>query len=172
MTQVPEQARCSYVVDEEGLSHWPQTHRDAWIGFLQTHRQLVRELDAELEAAHGLTVNGLELLGRLAAADDRVMGLSTLADQTGLSLSRVSRMIDLFGSRGLVERLRCPGDRRARNAHLTDAGLELVRAAQRTHFASVQRRFFDRLEPDELSALASAFARFAPGAADACTTSD
>ena len=171
MTQVPEKTSCSYVVDEEGLSHWSETHREAWIGFLQTHRQLLRELDTELEAAHGLGVSGLELLGRLAAADGRVLQLSILAEQAGLSLSRVSRMIDLFVSRGLVERLRCPGDRRARNAHLTDAGLALVQEAQRTHFASVQRRFFDRLEPDELEALARAFARFAPGAADECTTS-
>src|SRR5881227_1417885 len=120
---------CSYVVGDDGLATWTDTHKDAWIGLLETHKRLTRALDAELEAEHGLTLSGVECLGRLAAAEDRSLRLSVLAAATGLSLSRISRITDTLEGRGLVERRPCPGDARAVNAYLTDAGLELVRRA-------------------------------------------
>jgi DNA-binding MarR family transcriptional regulator len=162
-------ADCVYVVGDDGLSHWPQVAADAWIGLLQTQRQLTRQLDAELEARHGLSLSALELLGRLAADPEHCVRLSALAEQVNLSLSRVSRIIDALQSRGLVERRQCQMDARAINAELTAAGLELAREAQRTHFAGVQERFFDRLSPEEVATLAGVFNRFAPGAARACS---
>lgn len=167
----PENA-CAYVVGDNGLSRWNETFADAWIGLLQTQRQLTRELDAELEAKHGLGLSGLELLGRLAAAGDRRLRLSRLAAEAGLSLSRVSRIVDALERRELVVRRPCPADARAVNAELTDAGLVLAREAQATHFAGVQRRFFDLLGPEEVATLAAVFNRFAPGAADACTAGE
>lgn len=163
-------ASCPYVVGDDGLSRWSDTHADAWIGLLEAHKQLTRSLGAELEAEHGLSLSALELLGRLAAAEGRRLRLSLLAERAGLSLSRVSRIVDVLEERGLVERQACPGDARAKNAWLTEAGLSLLRDAQATHFAGVQRGFFERLEPSEVDALATIFARFAPSAAAAgCT---
>jgi DNA-binding MarR family transcriptional regulator len=151
-----------------GDSPWNPTYADAWIGLLQTHRQLTRALDGELEAQHGLALSGLELLARLAASPERWLRLSMLATQTGLSLSRVSRIVDALEDRGLVARQSCPSDARAINAHLTPAGSELLAAAERTHVAAVQRRFFDHLSADEIETLATVFTRFAPGAAAEC----
>ena len=162
-------AKCRTLIGDDGIRSWSGTHADAWIGMLETHKRLTRELEAELEAEHGLSLSGVELLGRLAAADGRMLRLTDLADLAGLSVSRVSRIADMLELRGLVERRPCPSDARAKNAYLTDEGLELLRAAQGTHFASVEERFFDRLEPAEVEALASIFARFAPGAASDCT---
>jgi DNA-binding MarR family transcriptional regulator len=158
----------AYVVTEDGLSQWSETHADAWLGLLETTKRLTRALDAELEAKHGLSLSGLELLARLAAADGRYLRLSALANAAGLSLSRVSRVVDALVRRGLVERRSCADDARAVEAHLTAAGLALAREAQATHFASVQQRFFDQLDADEIAALAKLFARFTPGAADSC----
>src|SRR5919199_1220687 len=125
---------CAYVVGDDGLATWSDTHRDAWIGMLETHKRLTRALDAELEAEHGLTLSGVECLGRLAAADDRAMRLTALAKATGLSLSRISRIVDTLEGRGLVERRSSAEDARAVEAHLTKTGLELVRKAQASHF--------------------------------------
>jgi DNA-binding MarR family transcriptional regulator len=160
---------CSYVVGDDGLATWTDQHRDAWIGMLETHKRLTRALDAELEAAHGLTLSGLECLGRLAAADGRSLRLTALATATGLSLSRISRIIDTLETRGLVKRQSCESDARAVEAHLTNPGLELVRGAQASHFASVQQRFFAHLNAEEIETLAAVFARFAPRAAGNCT---
>jgi DNA-binding MarR family transcriptional regulator len=159
---------CAYVVGDDGLSRWSDEHADAWIGLLETHRRLTRTLEAELEAAHGLGLSDVEALGRLAAAPERRLRISDLAAQCGLSLSRVSRIVDVLERRGLVRRRPSPSDARAVDAHLTDAGLALAREAQATHFASVQRRFFDELSDDEVATLAAVFGRFAPRAAAAC----
>ena len=162
-------AACAYVVGDDGLARWSDQHADAWIGLLETHKQLTRAMDAELDARHGLSLSGLEALGRLAAADDRRLRLSVLAAECSLSLSRISRIVDALEHRGLVERRPCASDARAVEAHLTNAGLALTREAQTTHFESVQERFFDQLAPDELAVLANVFGRFAPRAAAACS---
>ncbi|MDP2712714.1 MAG: MarR family transcriptional regulator [Solirubrobacteraceae bacterium] len=159
---------CSYETDANGVVRWSEAHADAWIGLLETHKQLTRALDAELTAQHGLSLSGLELLARLAAADDRHMHLTALAGAASLSLSRVSRIIATLEERGLVERRNCPADARAVHAQLTDGGLRLVVDAQTTHFASVQAVFFDQLDGDEIATLARVFGRFAPQAADQC----
>jgi len=145
---------------------------DAWVGLLETHKQLTRALDAELDARHGLGLSGVELLGRLAAADGQRLRLSALAAESGLSLSRVSRIVDQLERRGLVERKQCDADARAVNACLTEAGAGLAREAQATHLAIVQERFFDRLEPGEIETLSAVFGRFAPDAAQTCTTEE
>jgi DNA-binding MarR family transcriptional regulator len=161
-------SNCAYVVGDDGLAQWADVHADAWIGLLETHKLLTRALDAELEAQHGLSLSAAEVLGRLAAAPGRRMRLSTLAGETGLSLSRISRIVDVLEQRELAERRSCPSDARAVEAHLTDAGLALIRAAQASHFASVQQRFFDHLSPGEIETLAAVFSRFAPRAAESC----
>jgi DNA-binding MarR family transcriptional regulator len=118
---------------------WSDTHTAAWIGLLETHKRLTRELDAQLQAEHGLTISSLELLSRLATADDQMLRLTTLADAAGLSLSRVSRILDGLESRGLVERRADADDARAKQASITPSGVELLHAAENTHKSGVQR---------------------------------
>jgi DNA-binding MarR family transcriptional regulator len=153
---------CAYVLGDDGLARLSDLHAEAWIGLLETHKRLTRALDAELEARYGLTLTSVEVLGRLAAADDRRLRLTELAGLVGLSLSRISRVIDTLQDRGLVERLSSASDARAVDAHLTDEGLALAREAQGSHFASVDERFFGELSQDELETLAAVFSRLAP----------
>jgi DNA-binding MarR family transcriptional regulator len=150
---------CAYVLGADGLTRWREPHSGAWLGLLQAHRQLTRELESRLEARFGLSLSGLELLGRLAAAPARRLRLSALAGATGLTLGRISRIVDAFEERSLVERRTCPDDGRATNAWLTDAGLELVREAQAAHAADVERVFFASLSAADLEVLAAVFAR-------------
>src|SRR5689334_205879 len=103
-TQADKKSTCAYVLGDDGLATWSDVHADAWIGLLETHKRLTRALDAELEAEYGLTLSGVECLGRLAAAEGRALRLSALATATGLSLSRISRIIDTLEARALVER--------------------------------------------------------------------
>jgi DNA-binding MarR family transcriptional regulator len=163
-----DSSSCAYVVGDDGLATWSEVHADAWIGLLETHKKLTRALDAELEARHGLTLSAAEVLGRLAAAPERALRLSTLAGATGLSLSRISRIVDAMEQRELVKRRSSDSDGRAVEALLTDEGLELIRLAQASHFASVQERFFDQLSGREIETLAGVFSRFAPRAAEDC----
>ena len=166
MAQSSPHRTCEGIVPgADGLPQWSHDYAAAWIGLLATHRSLTRELDAELEAAHGLTLSGLELLVRLASAPEHWLRLSAIAAGAGLSLSRVSRIVDALEARGLLKRRPCDADARAINAVLTPAGLELAKAAQATHLAAVRQRFFDHLSEVEIATLAAVFLRFAPEAA-------
>lgn len=165
----PDADACPFVAGDIGLASWTDVEADAWIGLLESHKRLTRALDGELEARHGLTLSSVELLGRLAAAPGHQLRLSRLASEAGLSLSRVSRIVDVLEARGVIRRQTCPSDARAVEAHLTDSGLALAREAQATHVASVRERFLDRLAPGEAQALAEVFRRFSPDGAGACT---
>jgi DNA-binding MarR family transcriptional regulator len=169
MATEAEQTACSFVVGDDGLATWSDTHKEARIGLLETHKRLTRALEAELEGQFGLSLSGAEVLGRLAAAPERALRLSELANETGLSLSRISRIIDTLESRKLVERRPCAEDARAVYGQLLPAGLELVREAQSSHFGAVQERFFAQLSQGEIETLAAVFSRFAGGAAASCT---
>lgn len=162
--------RC-YEVGDDGLASWPDQHAGAWIGLLETHKRLTRELDGELEAEHGLTLSALEVLSRLASADGHRMRLSSLAGGCGLSISRISRIIDALEAGGLVERRAVDTDARAVEGWVNSAGMDLVRRAQTTHFASVQRLFFEQLTQEEIALLAEIFSRFAPRSTEVCAAS-
>lgn len=161
-------AKPCYELREDGLASWPVQHAGAWIGLLETHRQLTRELDRELEAKHHLTLSALEVLSRLAEAEGHRMRLSAIAIECGLSLSRISRIVDALEARGLVKRCSVDTDARAVEGCLNKAGMDLVLCAQATHFASVQRLFFERLTETEIVLLADIFSRFAPAPPGGC----
>jgi DNA-binding MarR family transcriptional regulator len=139
---------------------WSATRADAWIGLLETHKRLTREIDAELESGHGLNISSFELLTRLANAEQRMLKLTTLAHEAGLSLSRVSRILDTLERRGLVERRPSADDTRAKQAWLTAQGVEVQRSAETTFFGGVERLFFNQVSDEDLVTLARVFGPF------------
>lgn len=151
-------ARATYLMGDV-VNEWEGEAVAAWTGFLEVFAQIKRDVDLQLETKHELSMSMVALLGRLAAADRRTVRLTDLAGAMGLSLSRVSRIVDMLEGRELVERQADPIDARATNAHLTRKGVLLVRKAQATAAAAVRRRFLDPLESDEACILASFFAR-------------
>jgi DNA-binding MarR family transcriptional regulator len=139
---------------------WSATRADAWIGLLETHKRLTREIDAELEAGHGLNISSFELLTRLANAEQRMLKLTTLAHEAGLSLSRVSRILDSLERRGLVERRPSAEDTRAKQAWLTAQGVKVQRSAETTFFGGVERLFFSQVSDEDLVTLARVLGPF------------
>jgi DNA-binding MarR family transcriptional regulator len=131
----------------------------AWEGMLELSRSLRRAAEDLLTRESDLSVSMLGLLGRLAVADDRTLRQTALAQAMGLSLSRVSRIIDLLEERALVSRTPCPSDARATNVTLTQAGAERTTAAQEQLYGLVREAFFDRVSEDELRVLAQVFQR-------------
>src|SRR5579884_637079 len=106
---------------------------EAWRSYLQSHASIVRELDAELVAAHGMTTRDYEVLLYLAQAPERRLPMSVLAESTMLTRSGITRLVDGLVAAGLIERVSCPDDARVSYAHLTDAGYDKLRQAGCTH---------------------------------------
>ncbi len=136
---------------------------EAWRSYLQSHASILRELDAELVAEHGMTTRDYEVLLYLAQAAQRRLPMSALAESTMLTRSGITRLVDGLVAGGLIERVSCPADARVSYAQLTDDGYEKLRCAGATHVASIQRMFLEHFTQDELEQLASLLSRL-PGA--------
>jgi DNA-binding MarR family transcriptional regulator len=141
----------------------PLTERElgAWRGLLRTHALLVKRLDAELEAAHGLALTSYEVLLHLSHADGRRMRMCDVAESVLLSRSGLTRLVDRLERDGLVQRASCADDARGAYAQLTDAGDAKLREAQSTHLEGVRQHFLGHFSDEELDLLGDAWTRVA-----------
>ncbi len=136
---------------------------DAWRSYLQSHASILRVLDADLVADHGMTSRDYEVLLYLAQADGRKLPMSALAERTMLTRSGITRLVDGLVGAGWIERVACQSDARVSYARLTDSGYEKLRDAGCSHIASVRRLFLEHFSAAEIEQLASLLGRL-PGA--------
>jgi DNA-binding MarR family transcriptional regulator len=137
----------------------------AWRGLLRVHSDLVKALDAELLADHGLPLISYEVLINLQAAPDRRRRMAELADSVLLSRSGMTRLVDRLERDGLLERTSCTDDGRGCYAVLTDKGATLLGTARPTHLDGVRERFLRHFDEGELGTMAAYWDRVLPGAA-------
>ena len=120
------------------------------------HSRIVRRLEAELEAEHGLTLPGYEVLAHLSDAPQQRLRMTDLAKHAILTPSGLTRLVDKLGRDGLVERQRCGADARVIYAVLTPSGMSRLVAAYPTHLRGVREHYLDWLSPAQQDALSDA----------------
>jgi DNA-binding MarR family transcriptional regulator len=118
---------------------------------------LDRELaqDAEL-AALEVTAPQFIILSLLAQRD--IDSTSRLCKDMSYDPGAMTRMVDRLEAKGLIERRRCPDDRRLVNLELTDAGHAAV-PRMRACSVSVLNRFLRGFSKDEARQLEGLLAR-------------
>ncbi len=131
--------------------------RTAWLGLLEVHNRVVKELDQDLEREHRLSLSTFSVLATLIRDPGGELRMSELADRVLISRPGMTRLIERLERDGLVARRRCESDSRQIYAAITDHGRERLAAADETHFAGVQSRFLDKLSATQTRALASAW---------------
>jgi DNA-binding MarR family transcriptional regulator len=135
----------------------------AFVRLVRAGVSVTRDLSAQLQADHGLTINAYEALLRLARAPDRRMRRVDLANSLLLTASGVTRLLDGLEREGLVGREECPTDRRVSYAVLTKAGRDKLRAADQSHTRQIRELMGGVFDDDELAQLAVLLGRV-PGA--------
>lgn len=138
----------------------------AWRAFLEAHARVSEVLARELREAEGLPLAWYDVLVQLSEADDHELRMQGLADAVLLSKSGLTRLVDRMEEAGLVERRRCPDDRRGTLARMTDAGYERLRETAPTHLRGVREHFVDVLSGEEAAVLQRALTRVAERARD------
>ena len=143
---------------------------DAWVRLLRGHSATVRELNAQLTADWGLTINDYEALLLLSRADNERLRRTDLVRNLQLTASGVTRLLDGLECAGLVEKAQCDSDARVTYAVLTNAGRTKLKDASCSHVAAIRELFEARYSDAELQTLAELLGRLpgAPAAAD-CT---
>jgi DNA-binding MarR family transcriptional regulator len=127
---------------------------------LEVHARVTQELDAQMQAAHGLSVSAYEVLMFLADAPEHRMRMSDIAERVLLSRSGCTRLVDRLVKQGYVSRCPAGNDGRGLFAALTPAGVEKVEAARPDHRAGVREFFLNHLTSTDQIALGDIWSRF------------
>ncbi|WP_328452337.1 MarR family winged helix-turn-helix transcriptional regulator [Amycolatopsis sp. NBC_00438] len=136
-------------------------HDAAWRGFLRSSALLLRVLDADLRAAHGMSHRTYDALVQLSEAPDQRLHMKDLADALVHSASGLTRLVDGLERDGYARREVDAGNRRATLVILTPAGLAALEEAWPTHVRGVERHFAGHLSREEARTLAAVFGRIA-----------
>ena len=129
------------------------SERAAWLRLAAVLELLPATLDSQLRTQAGLTHFEYFVLAMLSEAPDRTLRMTALAQLTNATLPRLSHVVRRLEDRGLVDRFPCPGDGRATNARLSDAGWDAVVAAAPGHVDAVRRHVVDALTREQLEQL-------------------
>jgi DNA-binding MarR family transcriptional regulator len=127
---------------------------ESWIAFLRSHSAITRELSAQLQREHGLTLNDYEVLLHLSHAEGHMMRRVDLAQTVLLTASGITRLLEGLERAGFVCKDTCSSDARVSYAKLTDEGAEKLREAAVTHLRGVDELFVGRYSGSELATLA------------------
>ena len=137
----------------------------AWTRLLRAYALTTRLLSAELQEAHGLSINDFEALLVLSHADGGRLKRVELARNLLLTPSGITRLLRGLEDAGLVERAACASDLRVTYAQLTDAGREKLEAASSAHIASIRALFEQHFTAEELDTVAGILGKL-PGVTD------
>ncbi len=132
---------------------------EAWVFFLRAHSAITRELSAQLQRDHDLTLNDYEVLLHLSRADGGRLRRVDLAASVLLTASGITRLLDGLERAGYVCKETCPSDARVSYAKLTDEGREKLARASKTHLQGVDDLFTGRYSGSELTTLAELLSR-------------
>jgi DNA-binding MarR family transcriptional regulator len=132
---------------------------ESWVSFLRAHAAITRELSAQLQREHGLTLNDYEVLLHLSSAEGERLRRVDLAERVVLTASGITRLLEGLERSGYVDKETCASDARVSYAKLTEAGKAKLREAGVTHLRGIDELFVTRYSGSELTTLAELLSR-------------
>jgi DNA-binding MarR family transcriptional regulator len=129
---------------------------DSWLALVRLMMWLPWSIDQQLQRDSNLGMVEYQVLAMLSNAPERTMRMSSLAQVTNASLSRLSHLVKRLEERDLVRREPDPADGRFTHAILTDKGFQTLAEAAPGHLAHVRSLVVDVLSPEQLRRLGQA----------------
>jgi DNA-binding MarR family transcriptional regulator len=126
---------------------------ESWLSVVRLMTWLPWSIDQQLQRDSNLGMVEYQVLAMLSESPDRTMRMSSLAEVTNASLSRLSHLVKRLDGRGLVRREPDPADGRFTNAILTDKGFKTLAEAAPAHVAHVRSLVIDVVSPEQLRRL-------------------
>jgi DNA-binding MarR family transcriptional regulator len=126
---------------------------DSWLSVVRLMTWLAWSIDQQLRRDSNLGMVEYQVLAMLSESPRQTMRMSSLAEVTNASLSRLSHLVKRLERRGLVRREPDPADGRFTNAILTDKGFHTLAGAAPAHVAHVRSLVIDVLSPEQLRRL-------------------
>jgi DNA-binding MarR family transcriptional regulator len=141
------------------VTYAPPLQLEGWVLFVRAHAAITRELSAQLQREHDLTLNDYEVLLHLSRAEDGRLRRVDLANEVLLTASGITRLLEGLERAGYVCKETCASDARVSYAKLTDEGRSKLKAAAETHLRGIGELFLSRYSGSELTTLAELLGR-------------
>jgi DNA-binding MarR family transcriptional regulator len=157
------------------MSEATEGRLEAWLALLRAQAVLTDAVEADLLASNGLPLAWHEALVRVSRAGPGGLRMQELARAVLLSKSGLTRLADRMEAAGLIERRRCPSDRRGTHVVLTDAGRRKLRVSGPVFRRAVERQLSGPLSDDEVATLRTLLRKVSDGAQrepEDCTPAD
>lgn len=126
---------------------------NAWKKFVAVVELLPGVLDSQLQRDAELSHFEYFVLAMLSESPHHVLRMTALASATNATLPRLSHVASRLEKKGYIERRPCPEDKRATNAHLTEAGMAKVVATAPGHVNTVRDNVIDPLDDTDIADL-------------------
>jgi len=139
--------------DDSGVTWLTAEELDSWLSLVRLMTWLPWLIDQQLQRDSSLAMVDYQVMAMLSESPQRTMRLSSLAEVTNASLSRLSRVVTRLENRGLVRREPDPTDGRFTRAILTEEGFHTLAEAAPRHVALVRSLVIDVLSPEQLRRL-------------------
>src|SRR6476659_6094446 len=141
------------VAIEEAPADWlTAAEVDSWLSVVRLMTWLPWSIDQQLQRDSNLGMVEYQVLAMLSNRPERTMRMSSLAEVTNASLSRLSHLVKRLEARGLVLREPDPTDGRFTKAILTEKGFRAIAEAP-VHVSHVRSLVIDVLSPEQLRRL-------------------
>jgi DNA-binding MarR family transcriptional regulator len=129
------------------------TELASWLSVVRMMTWLPWSIDQQLQRDSNLRMVEYQVLAMLSESPGRTMRMSSLAEVTNASLSRLSHLVGRLEKRRFVHREPDPTDGRFTNAILTEKGFQTLAQAAPGHLAHVRSLVIDVLSPEQLRRL-------------------
>ena len=131
----------------------------SWLAVVRLMTWLPWSIDQQLRRDSKLAMVEYQVLAMLSLSPEWTMRMSSLAEVTNASLSRLSHVMKRLEKRALVYREPDPSDGRFTNAVLTEKGFDAISAAAPGHVAHVRSIVVDVLTREQLRLMGRASER-------------
>lgn len=135
------------------LSDEEQRH---WRALITAISMLNRRLNADMLAAHDLSMDDYAILAMLSEAPEDRLRFGELADILRVPKAHITYRFRRLESQQLVHREACETDARGAFAVLTPEGRARIEAAAPSHVRSVRDLVLDHLTPEQLVGMGDA----------------
>ncbi len=120
-------------------------HLDAWSTFLKSFNSIHQWMQQEMKHADLPSLEVYDVLWTLEQSPEHALRFSDLGERVILDRYNVTRLADKLEEQGLIQRKRCPKDRRGVYAALTAKGLETRKEMWKTYKKLIQDGFSGKL---------------------------
>lgn len=126
---------------------------ESWLSVVRLMTWLPWSIDQQLRRDSNLSMVEYQVLAMLSESPEWTMRMSSLAEVTNASLSRLSHLVKRLERRGYLRREPDPTDGRFTNGILTEQGFQTLAEAAPGHVAHVRSLVIDVLSPEHLRRL-------------------